>query len=221
MKTKIYALVHPITKEIVYVGQTTKTLIERLKGYYWKLNEANRGERTLTPLFKYLNDIKPLELEIVLLTEVESNEANEAEIYYIAECRKGNPNLLNEANGGIGGNTIVNKTEEQRKIIGNKISSVLSGKAKPEGFAEHLSDIRTGKGNPMAKILNPKIVVLKSTNNNSIIRSFDYVFEINAFLDDAHAGSNIVKQLKKRPYTRSKGYVFRYIQDIDNEKLNN
>lgn len=61
----------------------------------------------------------------------------------------------------------------------------------------------------------------KSTNNNSIIRSFDYVFEINAFLDDAHAGSNIVKQLKKRPYTRSKGYVFRYIQDIDNEKLNN
>lgn len=43
----------------------------------------------------------------------------------------------------------------------------------------------------------------------------------NAFLDNAHAGSNIVKQLKKRPYTRSKGYVFRYIQDIDNEKLNN
>lgn len=34
MKTKIYALVHPITKEIVYVGQTTKTLIERLKGHY-------------------------------------------------------------------------------------------------------------------------------------------------------------------------------------------
>ena len=221
MKTKIYALVHPITKEVVYVGQTTKSLSERLKGHYWKLNEANRGERTLTPLFKYLNDIKPLELEIVLLTEVESNEANEAEIYYIAECRKGNPNLLNEANGGIGGNTIVNKTEEQRKIIGNKISSVLSGKTKPEGFAEHLSDIRTGKGNPMAKILNPKIVVLKSTNNNSIIRSFDYVFEINAFLDDAHAGSNIIKQLKKRPYTRSKGYIFRYIQEIDNEKLNN
>lgn len=221
MKTKIYALVHPITKEIVYVGQTTKTLIERLKGHYWKLNEANRGERTLTSLFKYLNDIKPLELEIVLLTEVESNEANEAEIYYITECRKGNPNLLNETNGGIGGNTIVNKTEEQKRIIGNKISSILSGKAKPEGFAEHLSDIRTGKGNPMAKVLNPKIVVLKSTNNNSIIRSFDYVFEINAFLDDAHAGSNIVKQLKKRPYTRSKGYVFRYIQEIDNEKLNN
>lgn len=221
MKTKIYALVHPITKEIVYVGQTTKTLIERLKGHYWKLNEANRGERTLTPLFKYLNDIKPLELEIVLLTEVESNEANEAEIYYIAECRKGNPNLLNEANGGIGGNTIVNKTEEQKKAIGNKISFILSGRAKPEGFAEHLSDIRTGKGNPMAKLLNPKIVVLKSSNDNSVIKSFDYVFEINQFLDDGSAGSNIVKQLKKKPYTRSKGYIFRYIKDKDIEKLNN
>lgn len=218
MKTKIYALVHLITKEVVYVGQTTKTLIERLKGHYWKLNEANRGERTLTPLFKYLNNIKPLELEIVLLTEVESNEA---EIYYIAECRKGNPNLLNETNGGIGGNTIVNKTEEQKRIIGNKISSILSGKAKPEGFAEHLSDIRIGKGNPMAKPLNPKIVVLKSSNDNSIIRSFDYVFEINQFLDDRNAGGNIVRQLKKKPYTRSKGYVFRYIKDKDIEKLNN
>lgn len=164
MKTKIYALVHPITKEVVYVGQTTKSLSERLKGHYWKLNEVN---------------------------------------------------------GGIGGNTISNKTDEEKKAIGNKISNILSGKSKPDGFAEHLSDIRTGKGNPMAKVLNPKIVVLKSTNNNSIIRSFNYVFEINAFLDDAHAGSNIVKQLKKRPYTRSKGYVFRYIQDIDNEKLNN
>jgi cytochrome b involved in lipid metabolism len=122
--------------------------------------------------------------------------------------------------GGISGNTIVNKTEEQRKIIGNKISSVLSGKAKPEGFAEHLSDIRTGKGNPMAKILNPKIVVLKSSNDNSVIRSFDYVFEINQFLDDRYAGSNIVKQLKKRSYTISKGYIFRYIKDKDIEKLN-
>ena len=34
MKTKIYALVHPITKEVVYVGQTKKSLSERLKGHY-------------------------------------------------------------------------------------------------------------------------------------------------------------------------------------------
>lgn len=132
--------------------------------------------------------------------EVDTNEANETEIYYISKYRKINPNLLNEANGGIGGNTISNKTDEEKKAIGNKISNILSGKSKPDGFAEHLSDIRTGKDNPMAKVLNPKIVVLKSTNNNSIIRSFDYVFEINAFLDDAHAGSNIVKQLKTSLY---------------------
>ncbi len=72
----------------------------------------------------------------------------------------------------------------------------------------------------MAKILNPKIVVLKSSNDNSVIRSFDYVFEINQFLDDRYAGSNIVKQLKKRSYTISKGYIFRYIKDKDIEKLN-
>lgn len=69
----------------------------------------------------------------------------------------------------------------------------------------------------MAKLLNPKIVVLKSSNDNSVIKSFDYVFEINQFLDDGSAGSNIVKQLKKKPYTRSKGYIFRYIKDKDIE----
>lgn len=42
-----------------------------------------------------------------------------------------------------------------------------------------------------------RIIKTFHKSNNSIIRSFDYVFEINAFLDDAHAGSNIVKQLKK------------------------
>ena len=68
---------------------------------------------------------------------------------------------------------------------------------------------------------NFSIVVLKSSNDNSVIRSFDYVFEINQFLDDRNAGGNIVRQLKKKPYTRSKGYVFRYIKDKDIEKLNN
>lgn len=221
MKTKIYALVHPITNEIVYVGQTTKTLVERLKGHYWKLNEANKGQRTITPLFKYLNDLKPLEVKIVLLTEVEANEANEAEIYYINECRKGNSNLLNETGGGIGGNTYINKTEAERKRIGNKISVALSGKSKPDGFAEHLSAIRTGKGNPMAKPLNRKIVALKTSNDNSIIQVFNYSFEINQFLDDRYAAGNITRQLKKRSCTSSKGYIFRYIKDGDIEKLNN
>jgi hypothetical protein len=48
-----------------------------------------------------------------------------------------------------------------------------------------------------------------------------YNFSINQFLDDRNAGGNIVRQLKKKPYTRSKGYVFRYIKDKDIEKLNN
>lgn len=161
MKTKIYALVHPITKEVVYVGQTTKSLSERLKGHYWKLNEANRGERTLTPLFKYLNDLKPLMVEAILLKDVDTNEANETEIYYISEYRKINPNLLNEANGGIGGNTISNKTDEEKKAIGNKISNILSGKSKPDGFAEHLSDIRTGKVILWQKFLILKLLFLK------------------------------------------------------------
>lgn len=220
MKTKIYALVHPVTNEVVYVGQTTKTLVERLKGHYWKLNEANRGQRIITPLFKYLNDLKPLEVSIVLLDEVDSNEANEAEVHYIKESRKTYPNLLNETDGGIGGNTMKNKSEVDKLRYRNKLSESLKGKPKPEGFSEYLSEVRTGEGNPMAKPLNPKIVALRNANNNSIVAIFDYTFEINNFLDNRHAGNNISRQLKKgRTTTTSYGYVFRYIREGDYEKL--
>lgn len=50
MKTNIYALIHPDTKEVIYVGQTKDELTKRLNGHYWKLNEVKRGERNWTKL---------------------------------------------------------------------------------------------------------------------------------------------------------------------------
>lgn len=34
MKTNIYALIHPDTKEVIYVGQTKDELTKRLNGHY-------------------------------------------------------------------------------------------------------------------------------------------------------------------------------------------
>ena len=56
MIINIYALVHPSTKEVLYVGQTRTSIERRLNEHYWKLNEAKRGKRTMTKLFKFLDN---------------------------------------------------------------------------------------------------------------------------------------------------------------------
>ena len=107
MKTNIYALIHPDTKEVIYIGQTKDELTKRLNGHYWKLNEVKRGERNWTKLFHFLDNLLPNKVEIILLKEVVPangfNLSNFYEKFYIDKYRKINPNLLNEADGGIGG----------------------------------------------------------------------------------------------------------------------
>ena len=51
----IYGLVYPSTQEVIYVGQTRTSIEHRLDSHYWKLNEAKRGKRTMTKLFKFLD----------------------------------------------------------------------------------------------------------------------------------------------------------------------
>lgn len=54
-------------------------------------------------------------VEVILLKEVDTNEANETEIYYISKYRKINPNLLNEANGENWWKYYFKKTDEEKK----------------------------------------------------------------------------------------------------------
>lgn len=114
------------------------------------------------------------------------------EKYYINYYRKINPNLLNETNGGIGGYTAINKSDNEKSIIGRKISNAIKGRKKPKGFAEHLSAIRKGKNNPMTQRLEIKIGAYKE---NNLIKSFEYGFEINEFIGSKSAYSNVHKVL--------------------------
>lgn len=211
MIVNIYALINPTNNEIIYVGQTTYSLSKYLKSKYWKLNEVKRGERPWSPLYRFLNDFLPNKVDIVLLRKVDTDKpfqnADFTERYYIKQCRELYPNLLNEADGGIGGNQNSNKSKEELTIIGRKISMKLKGKKKPAGFSEHLSFIRKGINNPAARPLNPKIAAYKGSK---LIKVFEYGFEINEFINK-NAYSNVKKALTKHHYNPY-GYTWKYIE---------
>lgn len=213
MIINIYGLVYPSTQEVIYVGQTRTSIEHRLDSHYWKLNEAKRGKRTMTKLFKFLDSYLPLRVQVKLLRVVDTdkpfNDADFMEKYYINYYRKINPNLLNETNGGIGGYTAINKSDNEKSIIGRKISNAIKGRKKPKGFVEHLSAIRKGKNNPMAQRLEIKIGAYKE---NNLIKSFEYGFEINEFIGSKSAYSNVHKVLTGKLIYKPYGYNWKYIE---------
>lgn len=192
---RIYGLENPDTKEIVYIGATTHSLSHRLKQHYWQLNEAkNTDRRNMNKRFEYLDKLLPKKVNIVLLYETDDvANLKQYESEYIEKYRKINPNLLNETDGGYGNNTHKYKSDSEIKNCGIKISNSLKGRKKPKGFAEHLSDIRKGLGNPMVKKLNELIYAVDF--NKQIIKEFNYGFEINTFLNINNAWSNVKKVL--------------------------
>lgn len=202
MKYNIYGLVSPIDGQIVYVGCTIHSIEHRLNQHYWHLNEVIKGERSTNKRFEYLKSILPLKVSTVLLKSIDDSIPNTLsdkfwESYYIEKYRKINPNLLNETDGGKGNNTHKYKTDKQIKSIGNKISNALKGKSKPKGFAEHLSKIRKGLGNPGAKKFKEPIYAYNVVTKLLVKTPFNYGFEINKFLRRDNAWSNVSKQINK------------------------
>ena len=196
MIVNIYGLVHPNTKEVIYVGQTRTSIENRLNEHYWKLNEAKRGKRTMTRLFKFLDSYLPLKVQVKLLKIVDTDKlfsnADFIEKYYIKYYRNINPNLLNEANGGIGGYTSINKSDDEKSEISKKISKANKGRKKPDGFAENLSIKRKGANNPMAK----KIDVGIYNDKDELIHTCHYGFEVDEFLGNKWFWSNNSRAIK-------------------------
>lgn len=196
MIVNIYKLINPSTNEVIYVGQTRCGLEKRLDSHYWKLNNAKRGKRTMTKLFKFLDSYLPLRVKIELITAVDTNlpfrSADFLEKYYIDYYRKINPNLLNEANGGIGGYTSINKSDSEKSEISKKISKANKGRKKPYGFAENLSIKRKGANNPMAKRIDVGIY----NDKNELIHTCHYGFEVDEFLGNKWFWSNNGRAIK-------------------------
>lgn len=214
MIINIYKLINPSTNEVIYVGQTRYNLEKRLDSHYWKLNEAKRGKRTMTKLFKFLDSYLPLKVKIELITTVDTDlpfrSADFLEKYYIDYYRKINPNLLNEANGGLGGYTAINKSDDEKKEIGYKISFKTTGCKKPKEFAEHLSSIRKGKNNPMAKPFTYKVGAYL---NGELVKTFSYAYEIDEFVEKRGSWSNVKKVLTGKIKFRPYGFDWKYIKE--------
>lgn len=193
IRGNIYYLQNPTTGEIFYVGATHKPIKNRLKGHYAHLKEAQKGIRKMTKKFEYLQNMLPVKATIHLLESFEGTieDLDKKEIEYIEFFRKNYPNITNMTDGGRGGWTSKEYDDEEAEAYGKRLSDALKGRKKPEGFSEHLSQQRKGKGNPAAKELKEWIVMDEKY-------LFKYGFEINNFFNNQNAYGNIYAHFYKR-----------------------
>lgn len=97
----IYAMIHPITKEVRYIGQTCKVLWYRLRTHInsAKLPGSNMSK---TPIGKWVLKLlnEGMEPEIILIECLPLEKLNDVEIKYIKEGHS-KYRLLNVAIGGV------------------------------------------------------------------------------------------------------------------------
>lgn len=152
--TKIYALKHPDTLEIKYIGKTVQLLKYRLSGH------ISRSKRSRTAyvncwIYSLLQEGKKPIIE--LIEECEENW-EEREQYWISYY----PNLCNHQIGGGHGHLGTNLSEQHKLNISNslkgkprdeetrrKISESHKGKILSENTKQKLREINLGKTIPM------------------------------------------------------------------------
>lgn len=104
----------------VYIGKTTKSLNDRLQGH---INNADKGNK-----FKLSLAIRKYGKENFIIEPIDfaetRDELNEKEVYYISEY-KSLEDGYNMTIGGEGGNTYIDKSDEEMKTISEKISTAL------------------------------------------------------------------------------------------------
>jgi len=104
----------------VYIGKTTRSLNDRLQGH---INSANKGDN-----FKLSRAIRKYGKENFIIEPIDfadtRKELNEKEVYYISEYDSLETGY-NMTIGGEGGNTYIDKSDEEMKAISEKISAVL------------------------------------------------------------------------------------------------
>lgn len=115
---QIYALVDPRTLRIRYIGKTTKTLDERLRGHVY--NAIKREGTTHRDRWIQSLHTAGLAPEVVLVDSGvwDTSTFNEREIYWIAFYRAQNTRLTNMTEGGDGRHSYQASEETKEKMRG-------------------------------------------------------------------------------------------------------
>ena len=104
----------------VYIGKTTRSLNDRLQGH---INSADRGDN-----FKLSRAIRKYGKENFIIEPIDvaynRDELNEKEVYYIKKYNSLEDGY-NMTIGGEGGNTYIDKSDEEMKAISEKIYAAL------------------------------------------------------------------------------------------------
>ena len=123
----------------VYIGQSIN--IARR----WK-EHRSRANNNDTPLYRAINKYGLENFTFEILEECSVSELNEKEIYWIKYYNSTNRNIgYNLTTGGNGGNTYLNKTEDELKQIKEKISKANKGKNNGQAKSLKGYNIKTGE----------------------------------------------------------------------------
>jgi hypothetical protein len=145
----IYVLKHPVSKEVRYVGYTSKSLKHRLSYHYYDLNKPSYSHKKhwLRSLYE-----KAIIEQIDVCFDLDTVRAKEQ--FYISMF----PNLVNSTTGGESNKVL---SEEVKKRISDKMKGKLVGDKNPM-FGKKRPDLkkRNLSNNPMS---DPE-VRLKSGN---------------------------------------------------------
>lgn len=126
----IYALVHPETKEVRYVGATTKKPERRYKDHFLIARHKRK-----TPVQNWILKLEKFSLrpEQIVIEEVEDSRCADRERYWIQKYRNLGYRLLNVGEGGEGikqEGSNISKTYKEKKERRPEVAEKLKESAK-------------------------------------------------------------------------------------------
>lgn len=128
----MYGYIYKITNLVnngVYIGQTSKSITERFSDHVTISNNYVDGKDGHSHLYRAMRKYGSENFVVEQIDSATSKEELDIkERYWISYYRSCNVVCYNIADGGTGGNTWDNHTDEEKLIIGNKISTANTGK---------------------------------------------------------------------------------------------
>lgn len=140
---KIYTLSHPITNEIVYIGQTSQCLKNRLRGH------ITDSKRSIRKLSRWFNKLEKQGLTPIIeeLDSCDLSNLDDCEIYWISQFKSWGFLLKNHTAGGKSTrghkSSDLTKQKQSESLKGEK--NPFYGKFHTKESKQKISDSNKGK----------------------------------------------------------------------------